>query len=217
MKFFFPILILFLKLRKIILLPANEFLENANKYSNELCSYNGVPKYNSTLNEVDCECKEKYADEPRKDKIKYINGHMIHCSYERKSRFTAIFLALCLPFGFDFLYLNRYIIFVIVFIVTIIMIACNIILFILNYKINLKTKETIIQSKLNKMTNKVRDPKINEDNKGIKLLNIFTKLITFNHLIYMTVDLILHIIGKIPDANNVDTESDFKYLFESPD
>ena len=142
---------------------------------------------------------------------------MIHCSYERKSRFIAIFLALCLPFGFDFLYLNRYIIFVIVFIVTIIMIACNIILFILNYKINLKTKETIIQSKLNKMTNKVRDPKINEDNKGIKLLNIFTKLITFNHLIYMTVDLILHIIGKIPDANNVDTESDFKYLFESPD
>ena len=97
------------------------------------------------------------------------------------------------------------------------MISLNIILFILNYKINLKTKETIIQSRLNKLTNKVRDPKINEDNKGIKILNIFTKIITFNHLIYMTVDIILHIIGKIPDVNNVDTENDFVYLFESPD
>ena len=102
MKYFFLILLLFFKSSKILLLPADEFLHNSNKYSNELYSYNGIPKYNSTTNEVICDCKEKYADEPRKDKIKFINGHIIHCSYERKSRFTTIFLALCLPFGFDF-------------------------------------------------------------------------------------------------------------------
>ena len=144
MKLLFSILILFFKLKKILLLSADEFLNNTSKYSNELCSYNGIPKYNSTTNEVNCECKEKYADEPRKDKIKFINGrHIIHCSYERKSRFTAIFFALCLPFGFDFLYLNRYLIFAIIFILSIIMIASNIIVFILNYKLILKQKKQL--------------------------------------------------------------------------
>ena len=208
---------LFFILNNILTFSTNEFLEKASRYRNELCSYNGIPTYNITTNEITCQCKEKYADEPRKNNIKYINGHIVHCSYERKSRFMAIFLALCLPLGFDFYYLERYLIFSIVFTITIIMIALNIISFIVNYKINLKSKETVIQTRLNKMTNKVKEPKIIQNEQSIKLLNLFTKLLTFNHIFYIIIVLILHCLGKIPDNNNVATENDFNYIFSTPD
>jgi len=210
-------IVLFLIFEKIKAFSINNILDNAYNYRNELCSYNGVPTYNSSTNEVTCECKEKYANEPRKNKLKYINGHLIQCSYERKSRVMAIFLALCIPFGFDFLYLERYIIFSIVFTVITIMFMSNIAIFILTYKINIKKKETIIQKKYNKMTNRDKDDYINEDNKCIKCLGLVAKLLAMNHLIYMTIDLTLHLIGKIPDVNDVQTENDFKYLFSYHD
>ena len=144
-------IVLFLIFKKIKSFSINNILDNAYNYRNEICSYNGIPTYNSNTNEVLCECNEKYANEPRKNKVKYINGHLIQCSYERKSRVMVIFLALCIPFGFDFLYLERYIIFSIVFTIITIMFVSNIIIFILNYKININNKETKIQKKFNKM------------------------------------------------------------------
>ena len=126
----FIYIVLFLVYKRIKPFSINNILDNAYIYRNEICSYNGIPIYNSSTNEVVCECNEKYANEQRKNKLKYINGHLIQCSYERKSRVVAIFLALCIPFGFDFLYLERYIIFSIVFTVIIIMLVSNIIIFI---------------------------------------------------------------------------------------
>ena len=187
-------IVLFLIFKKIIPFSINNLLDNPYNYRNELCSYNGIPTYNPSTNEVTCECDEKYTNEPRKNKLKYINGHLIQCSYERKSRVVVIFLALCIPFGFDFLYLERYIIFSIVFTVITIMFVSNIAIFILNYKINIKKTDTKIQRRFNKMSNRDQNENINEDNKCIKCLGSIAKLLAMNHLIYMTIDLTLHLL-----------------------
>ena len=213
MKYFNSYFILFFIIKKIFSFSAKEFFKDANSYRNYICSYNGIATYNKTTNEVICKCFEKYADEPKKDKIKKINGHIVHCSYTRKSRFMTLFLALCIPFGFDFLYLENYYIFVIVFTSTILIVAANIILFIINYKINLKSKETKIQNRLNKMTNKIKDPGINEDNKNIKIFAIITHIITPAHVFYMITVVILHFLGIIVDGNHVATENDLDYMF----
>jgi len=210
-------IILLLNFKKIKSFSINSILDDAYNYRNELCSFNGIPTYNPSTNEVICNCYEKYANEPRKNKLKYINGHLIQCSYERKSRVFVIFLALCLPFGFDFLYLERYTIFSIFFIVLVIMLMSNIVIFILNYNINRKKTDTKMQRRFNKMFNRDRKEIIHEDNKCIKCLGLVAKLLAINHLIYMIVDISLHLLGKIPDANKVQTENDFKYLFSFHD
>ena len=151
---YFILIVLFFRINKIHTFSGKELLNDINLYLNELCSYNGIPKINSTTKEIICECKERYANEPRKDKIKYINGHMIQCSYERKSRFFTVFLALCIPVGFDFLYLKQYVAFGISLFLSLITIVLCIIVFRLNYRINLKSKETKIQIRLNKMVKK---------------------------------------------------------------
>ena len=218
MKNFISILIfLSLQSRKVKLLSVEEILENVNFYSKELCSNNGIPKYNKASNEVTCECGEKYANEPRKNKKKYINGHFVQCSYERKSRFYAIFLSLCIPFGFDFLYLERYIIFSIIFILSSSILILNIVAFIINYNINFKTKETKIKNRVIKIVNKKKIITVNDDNENIKILNLISKVLLINHLIYMTIDVVFHLIGKITDGNKVETENDLGYIFSLPD
>ena len=216
---YFNIIFLFFRIKIIYNFSYNELFNNVNLYSNELCAYNGIPRINSTTNEIICECKEKYTNEPRKDKIKYINGHMIQCSYKRKSRFFALFLASCIPFGFDFLYLKRYIIFSVSFTMTIITLSLNILLFIINYNMNLKTKETKIQIRLNKMIKKVKDNKIENDesNKNIKILIFICKFLSINHIFYIIIVVIFHLCGKITDGNHVYTENDLRYFFTSPD
>ena len=214
---YFHYIVLFLIFKKIKSFSINNILDNSYNYRNEICSDNGIPTYNSSTNEVTCEFNEKYVNESRKKKLKYINGHLIQCSYERKSRVMVIFLALCIPFGFDFLYLERYIIFSIVFTVIAIMFVSNIIIFILNIKINIKNKETKIQKRFNKMSNHYKDDNINKNNRYIKCLGLAAKLLAMNRLIYMAVDLTLHLVGKIPDVNKVQTENDFKYLFSFHD
>ena len=134
-------------------------------------------------------------------KQKYINDHLIKCSYKRKSRFFVIFLALCIPIGLEFLYLERYIAFSIIFIISIVVIGLNSIVFLLNYQINMKSKETAIQNKMNKMTNKKENKviNINKDNLCVKRFNIIAKIIAINHILYMIVDIIGHSLGYITD------------------
>ena len=216
MKFLLLFVLLF-RIKKIYSFSGKEILENVNLYINELCSYNGIPTINTTTNEVVCECKERYTNEPRKNKIKYINGHMIQCSYERKSRFYTVFLALCIPFGFDFLYIKRYLAFSISLFMSSITIVLVCKLFILSYRINLKTNETRIQIRLNKMTNKVHEKNNLEDNKSYEILVILCKFFSISHILYIIVVLVLHLSGKITDGNNIETENDLTYLFTSPD
>jgi len=219
MKFdIFKFIILLFEFKINILFSPRDYLDTTYLYRNEICSYNGKPYYNSTSNEVTCECNEKFTNEPRKDKIKYINGHMVQCSYERKSRFFVIFLALCIPFGFDFLYLRRYFFFILILINFIAVFILNIIVFILNHKMNLKSRETTIQSRLKKfINNKEKEKKIKLDHKTINLLNIICKILTFFYFCYMLVGITLHFIGKIHDDNKVETENDLGYIFSFPD
>ena len=216
MKFFILFFLFFLA-EKIYTFSPKELIENVRLYTNELCSFNGIPKINTTTNEVICECKERYANEPRKDKIKYINGQMIQCSYERKSRFYTIFLSACFPFGFDFLYLKRYYSFCISFIMSLTTLSLNIIVFVINYKINIGSKETKIQIRFNKMVNKAEDKKNNEDKKSFNTLKLFCKIFTILHVSYMIIVLILHSAVGIKDGNNVDQEDDLGYLFLTPE
>ena len=214
---YFVLIFFFVKLRKILSFSVNEFLINTKLYSNELCSHNGIPYYNSSSNEVICKCREKYADEPRKDKIKYINGHIIHCSYERKSRFFTVFLSLCFPFGIDFIYLGRYTVFIFVLFITSTCLISGIVLLFLNYRVNLKSKDTIIQNKLNKMINKIKNTKINKDEECRKYIKPFFIILLIFHSLYMTIVIILHINGVITDAEEVETENDLGYIFSTPD
>ena len=169
MNYLMLILLLF-RIEKVYTFSKKELFENINLYSNELCSYNGIPKITET-NEVVCESNERYANETIKKNIKYINNIMIQCSYQRKSRFFTIFLALCIPIGFDFLYLA----FSIALFLSLITITLSIILFIMNYRINLKSKESIIQMRLNKMTNKESQQKKMEMAKVINIWYYYVK------------------------------------------
>lgn len=195
---------------------ASEILGNPYNYRHILCSGNGEPNYNPTSNEIYCFCKEGYTNEPRNKKKKYLMGHLVQCSYRKKSRFTALFYALCLPFGFDFLYLGRYNIFLIIFFLSIITISLNIAMFIINYKTNMQKKENKIQNKMNKIKNLGNKEKSeNKKDKIIKILNIIATIGLINQVLYMIIDVILHLTGIIDDSNGVKTENDLNYLFES--
>ena len=194
-----------------------EYLNNPYNYRNELCSYNGISLFNHTTNEVTCICNPKYTDEPDETKRKYINGHFIKCSYKRRSRFMVVFLALCFPIGIDFLYLGRYSTFIMIFILTILLLTLNIFIFYLNYQINMKGRETIIQNKINKLTKKKINPANNNDNKCIRRLNVIVNILTFCNISYILLDILGHSTGYIRDNMNIKTENDLLYMFQFPD
>jgi len=216
----FIILFIFsiLKIGLIKTISANEFLQDISLYYNEICSHNGSPKLDKDTNEVICTCDEKYTNEPREKYKKYINGKLIQCSYEKKRRFLSFFLAGICPLGLDYFYLGHYYIFIIIFIIAIIIFILNIISFILNYKINKKNEEIKRQQKLKKANKKFIISNITEIND--KCVNSFSKatnVLTVLLLIYWIVNFIMQGIGHISDVNNVPTENDMGYLFESPE
>ena len=220
MKLLYFILILFfLKLKTILSFSTKDLMKNPMLYINELCSFHGIPYYNSTSNIVTCKCRDKYTDEPRKDKIKYINGHIIHCSYERKSRFYTIFLSICIPIGLDFFYLKRYIAFFFSFFISLSVFTSNIIVFYINYKINLRSKETIFQKKINKLTNNAKNIEQIDDkyNKCRKIFVYINKFFLYNHILYMTIVFLLHYFGIVTDSEGLKTENDLGYIFSTPE
>ena len=202
-EIFFTIYI-FLNLK---LTEGKDFFEFANQYQNELCSYNGIPTYDSKTNQVMCECDEKHVNEPRIDYRKYINGHLVQCSYEKKRRFFAFFLAAILPIGLDFLYLGHIYLFLLSLLLFITVIVVNVVQIILNYKNNNKNDESINHRKY----------KFNIRNTGtiLKKINIFGINIIFS--IYYLSHIIIQGLGLINDSNNIETENDMVYLFSKPE
>ena len=192
-----------------------EYLDNPSYYKNELCSYNGIPTLNPETNEVTCECNSRYINEPNEKKREYINGHMIQCSYRKKSRFKVVFFALCFPFGIDFYYLERYLAFSIVLCLSLLTIIVNIMSLILWHKNTLKNKEKIILKKM-KISNKEKKGDKDQKISNIKQFSILSKLLLFSHLLYATLDIIAHLLGNVPDANKVETENDILYIFDKP-
>ena len=90
-----------------------EALKNPLLYENEICSFAG--KFNKTNNNTTCICNEQYASLPSDSPNYYIYGNALQCSVLKKRQFIALFLAMFLPFGFHFIYLEYYYLFVIHF------------------------------------------------------------------------------------------------------
>ena len=128
-----------------------------------------------------------------------------------------VFIALFLPFGAEYLYLRRYKAFTIIFVLSIGVLTLNVIVFILNYEISMKSKETKIQSRINKLAKKEKNLIIIKDNKCIKRLTVLSKILAINHVLYMILDVIAHAGGYITDYYHVETENDFGYMFTKPD
>ena len=217
-SYIFPLtlIIYLIKIEPYSSFNVKEILDNPNNYRNLLCSGNGEPYYNAISNEVICSCKEGYTNEPNNKKKKYLNNHLIQCSYRRKSRFTVLFYSLCLPFGFDFLYLGRYKIVAVVFCIILLVITLNIVLFFINYKMNMKNQENKNQNKLGKMRNYDGKTENKEDKKYriIKILNIVGSIGLLSQILYMIIVVILHLTGTISDNYDVKTENDLHYLFQ---
>ena len=191
------------------------YLNDINIYKNELCSYNGIPTVNTQTNKVICECYSKYTNEPDEKNRRYINGNLVQCSYERKSQFLVTFIALCFPFGFDYLYLDRYLLFSFILFMSLFGFSFNTVVFYVNHKNNMKTKEARIQQKM-KISN--IDPKNNDPNKThIKQFYILAKILLCIHLLYFILDVTGHLFGYIRDRYNIQVEFDLLYMFEKPD
>ena len=188
-----------------------DYFEYANTYQNELCSYNGIPTYDSKTNQVICDCDEKHVNEPRVTYRKYIKGHLVQCSYEKKKRFYAFFLAAIFPIGLDFIYLGHVYLFLLSLALFIIVIACNIIQLILDYRQNSQMEE-----KANQQDSKVKHKyMIRNTEINFKRINIFGINIIF--IIYYASHIIIQALGYIKDSNNIETENDMGYLFSSPE
>ena len=208
------IILLFFLLKFVYSFNATEILSNPNNYRYVLCSGNGEPFYNSTTNQVTCTCKEGYTNEPSEKNKQYLYGHFVQCSYRRKSRFVALFLALCLPFGFDFYYLGKWVIFIAIFCVCVCVITLNIFMFIINYQIKMKNKESKNKKKVDKMRSTSNKNEEMKKEKCIRILNIIASILLFNHILYMIIVIILHLTGVIKDSYGISTENDLGYLFE---
>jgi hypothetical protein len=90
-------------------------LDSPYMFQDEICSYNGMINTDkSNVTWINCTCQDEFAND-KSNPNKIINGVPVQCSYEKKRRFIALFLAIFLPFGVDYLYLGRYAIFVLTF------------------------------------------------------------------------------------------------------
>ena len=212
--FFFSIF----KIRLIKAMTINEFYEDNSLYLKEICSHNGSPKYDEKTKTVICTCEEKYANEPREKYKKYINGQLIQCSYEKKRRFFAFFLAGICPLGLNYLYLGHYFFFSIIFAFGIIIFIFNIVSFILNYKINKKKEEIKRQQKIKKVNKKFIISNITEiNNKCVNTFTRTTNILTGLLLFLWLYNFVMQGIGVYTDSNKVPTENDMGYLFETPE
>ena len=219
MKKIFYVLIFIIYLKQIFC-SVND-ISDMRYYLNQFCSYNGKPVYNKTSEKVICECDDKYTDEPREDKKKYINNQLIQCSYRKKKQFTAFFLAAITPFGINFFYLGYYLYFVIIAVINITIITFNCISMVLNYQLEKQNEEAKRQIKLKKTTNKFDIRNLAQlaqlNDKCVKSFNLAAKiLIIFMVLFWLSND-VIQALGILNDSNGVPTENDMLYLFQVPD
>ena len=211
------IIYLIYRIKIINSFSAKEVFDNHLLYLNEICSNNGEPQYDEKTNSITCICEDKYATEPREKYRKYINGYLVQCSYERKSRSKALFFAAVFPLGLDYLYLEHYFYFVLIFSLCILVICFNIISLVLNYKVIKKNEEIKRQIKLKRNNNKFGISNITEINeKSVKVFSVITKVLTIILIVYWIYNLFVQGFGFVMDKNYVELENDLWYLFQWP-
>ena len=220
--FIFLLIIFFTKANQDQIVINRSYVENPLLYKNEICSYNGEPKVNSDES-VECTCYSSFVDEPRENHKKYIGNHLIHCSYQRKKRFTTFFYASLLPIGLDFLYLEQYFYFAIIFVSFLIIIINQIVYFFLSYKLKemydeakYKYNEKIDSFNRNNSmaykSKKKRDKK-EQLKKCLEVYKIINRILLIILIIYWIMDIITQSLGLIKDRNKVETENDMNILF----
>lgn len=185
---------------------------------NQICSYNGVPNIIDSNNTVICSCEDKYANEPRESEKKYIHNQFIQCTYRKKKRFTAFFLAAITPFGLDFSYLGYFIYFIIIAVINFTIIVFNFISIVLNYQLEKKNEEAKRKLKLKKNTNKFDIRNLAELNdRCVKNFNLTSKILIIFLLLFWISNAFIQGMGFLNDINGVPTENDMGYLFQTPD
>ena len=195
-----------------------ENITNIKYYMNQICSYNGVPNIIDTNNTVICSCEDKYANEPRENEKKYIHNQFIQCTYRKKKRFTAFFLAAITPFGLDFFYLGYFIYFIIIAVINFTIIVFNFISIVLNYQLEKKNEEAKRKLKLKKNTNKFDIRNLAELNdRCVKNFNLTSKILIIFLLLFWISNAFIQGMGFLNDINGVPTENDMGYLFQTPD
>ena len=194
-----------------------ENITNIKYYLNQICSYNGVPVYDSNLNDsnVTCICEDKYVNEPRPEKKIYIQNQLIQCSYRKKQRFMTFFLASITPFGLDYIYLGHYLHFFVAAIVNVTIIVLNFISMVLNYQLEKKNEEAKRQIKLKKSTNKFDIRNLAELNdRCVKNFNLTAKILIIFMVLFWFGNAVIQGLGIINDSNGVPTENDMTYMFQ---
>ena len=195
-----------------------ENITNIKYYMNQICSYNGVPNIIDSNNTVICSCEDKYANEPRESEKKYIHNQFIQCTYRKKKRFRAFFLAAITPFGLDFLYLGYFIYFIIIAVINFTIIVFNFISIVLNYQLEKKNEEAKRKLKLKKNTNKFDIRNLAELNdRCVKNFNLTSKILIIFLLLFWISNAFIQGMGFLNDINGVPTENDMGYLFQTPD
>ena len=195
-----------------------ENITNIKYYMNQICSYNGVPNIIDSNNTVICSCEDKYANEPRESEKKYIHNQFIQCTYRKKKRFTAFFLAAITPFGLDFSYLGYFIYFIIIAVINFTIIVFNFISIVLNYQLEKKNEEAKRKLKLKKNTNKFDIRNLAELNdRCVKNFNLTSKILIIFLLLFWISNAFIQGMGLLNDINGVPTENDMGYLFQTPD
>jgi len=198
------------------------YIENPILYKNEICSYNGEPKVNSN-GTIECECYSSFVDEPREDHKKYIGNQFIHCSYQRKKRFTTFFYACILPIGFDYLYLGHYFYFFMVFLFFLLTMVSHLVCFFLSYKLKEMYEETKYKysersdnfNRNNSMIykSKKKIDKKEQLKKCTEVYRVINKILLVILVLYWIQDIIDQALGIIKDKNRVETENDMNSLF----
>ncbi len=198
------------------------YVENPLLYKNEICSYNGEPKVNSDES-IECECYSSFVDEPREDHKKYIGNQLIHCSYQRKKRFTTFFYACIIPMGLDYLYLEQYYYFALIFFSCLLMIVSQIVCSYLSYKLKEMYEESKYKynersdnfNRSNSMAynSKKKKDKKEQLKKCLDVYKIINKILFFIIIAYWILDIIVQSLGIIKDRNGVETENDMDSLF----
>lgn len=164
-------------------------LNGPDMFFDEICSYNGIMKKRSDINGktiYKCECQKEYTT---LDKIYFnrtINGVNVECNYERKRRFIALFLSIFLPFGIDYLYLNRYFFFILIFVLCLTMSIGNC----FRFAISQNTDDYFKESKW----------------------NIFFTVFAVAYLIFWVINIILIGTGTVTDSYSVETVPDLDFL-----
>ena len=203
-------------------------LDDIKYHQYEICSYNGEPTIESDSS-VTCKCSTGYATD--ESTTKTISGQKVLCSYHKKKRYVAFFLALFVPFGFDYLYLGRYWIFIIVLIPIVVILTNAAICFI--YINNFKSEPTILSASGNgsNMKHNVRSDSQKGSDKMQSTNHVslkeesdndckccqFYQMITFAligaFILYWIMNSIFMGMGKVRDSKDIQTEDDLSYVF----